>query len=234
MDPLLDAIGYRFRDERLLLQARTHGSYTSDAGNAQCASNQRLEFLGDAVIDLVVSEALYQAHPAWPEGQLTRARASFVSASALARVGAKLGLGVALLMGRGETRTGGRTRESTLADAVEALVGAIYLDGGMEPARGFILAHILAGREQDDAGDDVDPKTALQELIQAHGGPPPTYKLLDSHGPSHAPTFRVEVLVGGLGAGCGEGTSKRAAERAAAAEALLRADLLSLIPEEPC
>ncbi|MBD3176599.1 MAG: ribonuclease III [Armatimonadia bacterium] len=223
MNDFQERIGYRFRDGSLLRRARIHSSYASDEGLSPTESNQRLEFLGDAVIDLVVSRVLYDAHPDWPEGRLTQARASFVSTQALAEAAAALDLGAVLLMARGEELTGGRQRRSCLADAMEALVGAIYLDGGLEPAEAFVRAHLLGGRERSEHIAATDPKTALQEQAQAAGGPTPRYELLESYGPSHDPTFVVAVRLGSRVLAAGEGTSKKAAERAAAAAALSRA-----------
>lgn len=225
MDAFQQRIGYWFRNDRLLELARLHGSYVSDNGLAPTHSNQRLEFLGDAVIGLIVSRCLYEAHPDWSEGRLTQARAGFVSTVALGRVGERLGLGDVLLLGRGEELTGGRCRESILADATEALAGAIYLDGGMEAAEAFVKAHVLRGREETGGHRKADPKTVLQERIQAIGGPTPSYELIESHGPSHAPTFVVAVRVRGRIEGRGTGSRKRLAEQAAAADALRRLNL---------
>lgn len=213
-------IGYRFTDRALCEQAFVHSSFASDSGMDAVASNQRLEFLGDAVIELAVSEALYKAHPDWEEGRLTQARAAFVAAKALAEVARRLDLGRHLTLARGEDITGGRDRDSNLADAVEALVGAIHLDGGVSAARRFVREHILAGREHDDEIGEPDPKTVLQEVVQARGGPPPSYDLVDSRGPSHRPTFVVAVHAGGPVLATGEGTTKKDAERVAAAAAL--------------
>jgi len=213
-------IGYRFANRELCEQAFVHSSFASDSGLAAAASNQRLEFLGDAVLELTVSEALFEAHPDWEEGRLTQARAAFVAAKALAEAARRLDLGRHLILARGEDITGGRDRDSNLADAVEALVGAIHLDGGVAAARRFVREHILAGREHNDEIGEPDPKTVLQELVQARGGPPPSYDLINSRGPSHRPTFVVAVHAGGPVLATGEGTTKKDAERVAAATAL--------------
>jgi ribonuclease-3 len=223
---LEEAIGYRFRNPELLAEAFVHASFASDAADPRVVSNQRLEFLGDAALDLVVSRALFAAHPDWDEGRLTEARATFVSAKGLSAAGRELGLGRYLLVSRGEDLTGGRDRDSNLADAFEALVGAVYLDGGLEEAALFVRDHLLGGREEGDPSPGRDPKSALQEIVQANGGEPPTYRLIESSGPGHCPTFVMAVESSGRTIGTGEGSTKKAAERAAAADALLRTEWL--------
>ena len=176
------------------------------------------------MLDLVVSCALFAAHPDWGEGRLTEARAAFVSARSLAAAARTLELGRYLMVSRGEYLTGGRDRDSNLADAFEALVGAMYLDGGLSEVAQLVAEHLLAGREEEDSSFDRDPKTALQETIQANGGDPPTYRLVESRGPGHSPIFVMAAESSGRTIGTGEGTTKKAAERAAAADALLRVE----------
>lgn len=209
------------RNPALYRQALTHSSYLRERPEAGPGS-ERLEFLGDAVLQLVVSEYLYKRFRALTEGELSRARAAVVSSSALARVGARLGLGDLLLLGRGEEAAGGRERPSLLEDAVEALIGAVYLDGGYRQARRVVLQLLrdeLAAAAAE--GWRKDWKSALQEMAQRRGQLP-TYVLVGTAGPDHAREFEVAVLVGGREVGRGRGRSKKEAEMEAAREAFAR------------
>jgi ribonuclease-3 len=200
-----------------LEEALTHPSYANEAA---AADNQRLEFLGDAVLGLCISELLTDRHPTADEGKLTRLRSALVNAEALARWARHVDLGSAIALGRGARMGTERDRTNVLADGVEAIVAAVYLARGIEGAR-LIAADIaeLALPELDPESTK-DPKSTLQERVQARGEKAPTYRVVSSEGPSHDPTFRVEVLVEGEVRGVGEGPSKRAAEREAARDAL--------------
>jgi ribonuclease III len=221
VSPLETAIGVAFAKRSLLVDALTHRSYVYEHVAPNVVSNERLEFLGDAVLSIIASDLLYHAFPEASEGELTNLRASLVRASALATMAKDLPLGPYLRLGRGEEVTGGRTRELLLARAMEALIGAIYLDAGMPAMRGFLeprlaseLASVMSKRQLKD------DKSLLQEVAQAQLGITPTYRLVEQSGPSHERTFIVEVLLGDRIAGRGEGTSKRQAEQAAARTAL--------------
>ena len=207
-------------DDELLALALTHRSYCAE--HPGTASNERLEFLGDAVLGLVVTTALYLSHPDLPEGDLARIRASVVSSNGLAPVAAELGLGEALLLGRGEELSGGRDKPSLLGDALEAVIGAVYLAGGLDRARALVLGlletHLEAEASRSELGD---PKNRLQELLAKHGHPPPVYETAEQ-GPDHAKQFSARVLLGEQPIGRGSGNSKKAAERAAAEAAIAR------------
>ena len=222
---LAERIGYRFDDETLKELALRHRSWVAEqrpVAGARPASNERLELLGDAVLDTVVSEYLYTNYPALTVGQLAKARASLVSSDCLAELATELRLGEELLMGRGEEAAGGRWKRSILADATEALIGAVYLDGGWEPARRLVLG-LLAGRiaaVARDPGRD-DHKTVLQERAARAEGAAPDYRL--SHtGPDHELVWRAVVLISGTEYGSGEGRTKKQAEQVAARAALAR------------
>lgn len=216
---LKEKIGLKWKDEVLLRQALTHGSYAYE--HPGVSNNQRLEFLGDAVLEVVVSEYLYRSFPGKSEGDLTRLRAAIVCESSLARVASELGVGEALLMGRGEILSGGRQRPSILADAFEALLGAIYLDQGLTLAAEFVLSRlkpviddILRGRQERDY------KTELQEFLQRRSPENVSYAILKEEGPDHAKSFTAGVFYRGECLGKGEGRSKKEAEQRAAREAL--------------
>jgi len=224
---LEDALGHRFRDRALLERALTHASYAHEAVDgedaADIASNERLEFLGDAVIGLVVARLLFEAHPDWQEGDLTRALHACVDRRALARLARELALGERLRLGRTERRGEGAAKDSILADAMEAVIGALYLDGGLEPvealARRVFAEALAAGAPRVGR----DPKTALQERVMALRGVFPGYRLLaDSGVEGDEERFRAEVRVEDEAWGSGAGRSKRRAERAAAEAALSR------------
>lgn len=220
------AIGYRFQNITLLQNALSHSSYANERYHNSLMSNERLEFLGDSILGMVVAEHLYRNFPDRPEGELTRMRADMVCETALAVVADKLDLGKHLLLGHGEEQGGGRARASILADAVESVIAATYLDGGMDAARQFIdrfvLCNVPAGRLHNQ-----DYKTALQELVQQKKNQVLSYALVGESGPDHDKQFSVEVSLNGTVVGCGTGTSKKRAEQAAACAAIEK-----LFPEQ--
>ncbi|MCR5649402.1 MAG: ribonuclease III [Oscillospiraceae bacterium] len=213
---LQNRIGYVFRNEELMENALTHSSYANERGKSRVFSNERLEFLGDSVLGFVTAEYLFEKYPSRPEGEMTRIRAELVCEHSLAATAEELELGAVLLLGKGEEQNGGRRRRSILADAVEALLAAIYLDGGMEPARAFVLDHIL----DEKPTELTDYKTALQERVQAAGGVSPQYRIIDEYGPDHAKTFVARVEIDGESAGEGSGRTKKEAEQSAARAAM--------------
>jgi ribonuclease-3 len=220
VSPLEERIGYKFRNPLLLAEALTHPSLRHET-QREGLDNQRLEFLGDAILQLVITEYLYEKFHTEPEGQLTKLRSRLVSRDTLKKYALALDLGRYLMMGRGEEASGGRARTSTLADAFEALIGAIYLDGDLETARKFILTQTSADLEQLAAEPvDINPKGNLQELLQGLTASSPIYKSLSQTGPEHAKTFVVEVWWEGIALGQGTGPSKKQAETAAAEEAM--------------
>lgn len=218
MRELEEKLGYRFRNIGLLEHALTHSSYANEHRSSGITSNERLEFLGDSVLGMVVAEHLFATHPNMPEGELTRTRAALVCETSLYEVACTLNLGRYLRLGKGEDAGGGRTRPSILADATEATLAAVYLDGGMEAVRPIIQTYIL-DKEQEKSVDR-DYKTALQELVQRHPGQAVSYRLIDETGPDHARVFVMEVSVGGKPAGVGRGRSKKEAEQMSAKAAL--------------
>ena len=209
----MEALGYSFSDEELLQRALTHPSVGK-------GDNQRLEFLGDAVLQLIVSEQLYRAHPEEREGSLTHRRALLVCEAALSPIAQKLGIGQALIMDRGEELTGGREKSSVLCDAMEAVLAAVYLDGGMDAAREVVKR--CWPEESRISRPLQDAKGQLQEALQKDGGDPPTYEITGQSGPPHAPSFRATVSRGGKVLASGEGKTKKQAEQAAALAALKR------------
>jgi ribonuclease III len=218
--PLEEQIGYKFRNPLLLAEALTHPSLGHETQQRHF-DNQRLEFLGDAVLQLVITEHLFRHFGDEPEGQLTKLRSRLVSRDTLQPRAAALDLGRHLLMGRGEEASGGRERTSTLADAFEALIGAIYLDSDFEEARKFILAHSRAQLESvAQEPVDINPKGDLQELLQAMSPTSPVYETIAESGPEHDKTFVVRAIWEGQELGQGSGRSKKQAETAAAEEAL--------------
>ncbi len=218
-------LGLHFDDPRLLVRALTHRSYLNEHPEA-LEDNERLEFLGDAVLDFLVGEWLYHRFPEMPEGDLTRLRAALVCRDQLAAFARQIGLGRALLLGHGEEANGGRERPTTLSAAFEALVGALYLDQGIEAVRTFILPLIEPATEVIlESRLDEDPKSRLQEWAQAQGHRAPTYHTLQVRGPDHAREFEVEVRIDGQAYGRGRGPSKREATKAAAADALRKLGL---------
>lgn len=220
IEQLQAAIGYTFNDIKRLQEALTHRSFVNETKQPNVRDNERLEFLGDAVIDLVVSTALMRRFPEAREGALSRMRADLVNENGLATVAAKVQLGLALRLGRGEELSGGRDRASLLADAFEAVIAAVYLDGGLQSAEAAVLAHL--DLPDDPATQMGDPKTQLQERIQAERHVTPTYRVVDERGPDHSKVFEVEIICEGAVLGVGEGRTKKEAEQAAAA-AVLRA-----------
>lgn len=218
MDALEQKLGYHFKDRGLLEHALTHSSYANEHRNLGLTSNERLEFLGDSVLGMVAAERLFWEHPDMPEGDLTRTRAALVCEGALHQVALSLGLGRYLRLGRGEDAGGGRERPSILADATEAVLAAVYLDGGMEAVRPIIEKRILDREGQDSSGRDY--KTALQELVQRTPGSSVAYRLVDEIGPDHARVFVTQALVDGAPLGRGEGRTKKESEQMAARAAL--------------
>jgi ribonuclease-3 len=218
---LRDRLGLAAVPEELLELAFTHSSYAREQGLGELATNQRLEYLGDAVLDLVLAAHLFDKYPELPEGDLTRLKAAVVRKSALAFVARQLDLGDYILLGRGEETTGGRRKASLLADVVEALVGAVFLAGGFDGAREFVLAQFGPMLVEVDGRESLcDHKSALQEILQARGMPPPQYRVARTDGPPHDRWFTIEAILRNDVIGTGEGGSKRAAEQQAAEEAL--------------
>jgi ribonuclease-3 len=210
-------------DRTLYQQALTHRSRFQGTDDAHLRSNERLEFLGDALLDVIVGEALYRRFPEQDEGYLTRLRAKLVSGQALAQTARRLGLGDLLLLSENAERSGGRDNAGILADAYEAVVAALYLDQGLDAARRFVHRSALDPIDLSDvATQATDYKSRLQEHLQAAGAPLPTYRVTDEVGPSHDKTFTVEVRVDDTPRGAGRGSSKKAAEQHAAREALQR------------
>ncbi|MSP79322.1 MAG: ribonuclease III [Dehalococcoidia bacterium] len=221
VERLEQALDITFQDKRLLALALVHGSYVNEHPNEGIESNERLEFLGDAVLDVIVGEAVYRWFPAAPEGQLTVLRAAVVRDECLARVSSKLGVGALLMFGQGEEATGGRARPSNLAAALEALIGAAFLDQGYAVARKMVL-HLLADEMSMLSAErvPVDAKSQLQGLAQQQGRPGPVYRVVHEQGPEHAKEFEVEVVVDGEVLGTGRGRRKAEAEREAAVQAI--------------
>ena len=213
------AIGYRFKNISLLQNALTHSSYANERWHNSLLSNERLEFLGDAILGMTVAKYLYQTFPDRPEGELTRMRADMVCEQTLAKVAARIELGRHLLLGNGEDQGGGRTRNSILADAVESVIAACYLDGGLESAQRFIEQFILVEVPVKQL-HNADYKTALQELVQQKKNQVLTYTLVGESGPDHDKKFDVEVKLNGVVVGSGSGSSKKRAEQDAARCAL--------------
>ena len=217
---LEEKIGYTFTDFNLLRQAMIHSSYANEKHLPKYKCNERLEFLGDAVLELVASEFLFYENRKMPEGELTKTRASMVCEPALAFCAKELDLGVYLLLGKGEDATGGRERNSVTSDALEALIGAIYMDGGFANAKEFIHRFILDDLENKTLF--FDSKTILQEIVQANFKSSITYRLIGEMGPDHAKSFRVAVYIGEEEYGIGVGHTKKAAEQVAAYQSILK------------
>ena len=202
---LEQTIGYQFTAKSLLEQAMTHSSYANEKHLGKLGCNERLEFLGDAVLELISSDFLYKKFRNNQEGELTKKRASMVCEKSLAYCAREFGLPEFILLGRGEEMMGGRKRDSIVSDALESLIGAMYLDGGFEPAQAFVMKF---------------SKTVLQEMVQEGGNHPVEYRLLKEEGPDHSKSFTVEALINGKSMGTGTGHTKKAAEQAAALEAI--------------
>ncbi len=220
MDGLEERLGYKFNNINLLKNALTHSSYANEVRDG-FSSNERLEFLGDSVLSIVVSDYIYKHYPNMPEGELTKLRASLVCEKSLCAFSRELELGNYLMLGKGEEKGGGRERDSILADAFEAVLAAIYLDGGMEPARRHVMNFVL--RELQHTDDEVfkDYKTALQEIIQRNPEEAVSYILTGESGPDHDKEFTVEVRLNSNVIGRGTGKNKKRAEQMAAKEALM-------------
>lgn len=218
---LQESLGVSFRDLSQLRQALIHSSYVNENPGSAPAANERLEFLGDAVLELVITEKLYQDLPQATEGDMTKLRATLVSRDTLARLARAAGLGAYLYLGRGEEASGGRDKPANLASALEAVVAAIFLDQNLTTARNFVLRLFKKELEKViSQGGIVNYKTQLQELLQAQGQPLPAYYLLEAKGPEHEPQFTVEVRSGDTVLGQGLGKSKKLAEAEAARSAL--------------
>jgi len=220
MERLEEQIGYRFHDRNLLRTALTHSSYANERHGENIQSYERLEFLGDSILGLVAAEYLYRHEPCLPEGRMTRLRAELVCEANLHKTALALGLGQYMLLGRGEEYTGGRERPSILADMVEAIIAALYLDSSIEQARRFVLQRILCGVELSDSHRSADYKTRLQELIQRRSDRYISYRLVGESGPDHDKTFLFEALVNDVVYGRGSGKTKKEAEQEAARRAL--------------
>ncbi len=212
--------GYIFRDRELFKRAMTHSSYANEHRLSKSDCNERLEFLGDAVLELVCSDYLYRTYGDKPEGEMTKLRASIVCEPTLALCAEEIKLGEYLLLGRGEESTGGRGRASVVSDAMEALIGAIYLDGGFASAKEFIHGFVLNDIEHKQLF--YDSKTILQEMVQAENKGELSYELLREEGPDHNKRFKVRALVGDKEIGRGTGRTKKAAEAMAAYRAILK------------
>ncbi|MDO4330779.1 MAG: ribonuclease III [Lachnospiraceae bacterium] len=230
---LEEVIGYRFADRRLLSHAMTHSSYANEHRWDKTRCNERLEFLGDAVLELVSSDFLFAAYQDMPEGDLTKTRASLVCEPTLAFCAEQIHLGEYLLLGKGEEATGGRFRPSVVSDGMEALIGAIYLDGGFANAKEFIHRFILNDIEHKQLF--YDSKTILQELVQGHFEEPLTYELLKEEGPDHNKSFQVCARIGSREVGKGSGRTKKAAEQVAAYHGILtvKAEIEKMDQEVP-
>jgi ribonuclease-3 len=220
LEALQRALGHRFGDPDLLLRALTHSSYVNEHPEDWIGDNQRLEFLGDAVLDFVAGAWVYRQYPDFNEGRMTRLRAALVRTRTLARLAKQVGIGEALRLGHGEEEAGGRKRDANLCDAFEAIVGSLYLDGGLATVEAFVEPLIGPVADATLASEaDWDAKSRLQEWSQAELGLTPRYRIVDETGPDHAKTFVAEVLLGKKLAGQGTGRSKQAAEQMAAQEA---------------
>lgn len=214
-------LGYKFRNRAMLETAFLHRSYRFEKGADAGRDNQRLEFLGDAVLGLVAADFLFEAFPDKDEGFLTSARSQLTSGLALARIAKRMDLGARLLLGKGEEQTGGRHRPSNLADTLEAILGAAYLDGGTKAAAA-IFRHLFVPHLEQTGETEVNPKGRLQQVCQQRWKTAPVYDVLAEEGPRHAREYQVRVRAGEMELGRGSGASKRAAETAAARAALLR------------
>jgi ribonuclease-3 len=213
-------IDYRFRDRGLLEHALTHKSRAAEDASGGVADNESLEFLGDAVLGLVVADALFRRYPDYTEGQKSKIKAVVVSTQSLAHHAERLNLGDHLILGRGEEKTGGRHKQALLADAYEALIAAVYLDGGIEAASAFLLRELGGALDAGAVPGVQDWKSALQERLQALGHPLPEYRVSGETGPDHRKTFSVEVVVSGSVLGAATGRTKKEAEQEAARMAL--------------
>lgn len=225
-------LGVTFKNRDLLRQALVHKSLTNDLGTSGLESNERLEFLGDSVLGMLVSEQLYRRYPDQHEGQLTLLRSALVRASSLAGWARTLGLGEFVLLGRGEIRAVGRDRDTLLSSTFEAVLGAVFLDRGFREARALVLRFAVPALQQLGERQVIDAKSRLQQVSQARFGVTPTYAVLDVSGAGHSPIFTVRVTAGGGIEAVAEGRSKQAAQQTAAAEALAAIEALPL-PDAP-
>ena len=218
----MEKLGYRFRDEGLLCRALTHASLAAEQ-HRPGKDNERLEFLGDAVLEHLVSRQIFDAHPEMREGAMTRLRSALVCEGALAAAARQLGLGEYLLLSRGEEQCGGRDKDSILSDAFEAVLAAVYMDGGLEEAQKLVQRYVLCGKTAEQRSSSKDSKTAFQELVHAdHRGRTIRYELVDESGPDQKKQFTMRVLVDDVEWGTGVGPSKQAAGQAAAQMAMER------------
>lgn len=226
LDALATSLGYSFTSGELLLEAVTHRSWAFERGEGESSNYERLELLGDAVLGLLATEWLFERYRDFDEGRLAKLKSHLVSEPVLAAQARQLGLGAAIRLGVGEERSGGRDKDSILADVFEAVLGALYLDGGLEPARALATPLLEEEAARPAARFGIDAKTALQERLQAAGWDLPEYHVTDSVGPDHRKTFVVQTLVQGELMGIGEGPSKKKAQQAAALSALERLSIL--------
>jgi len=220
MQKLEEKIGYRFTDKNLLLTALTHSSYANEHSAWGCESYERLEFLGDSILGAVTANYLFRHEPRLPEGRMTRLRAELVCETALHKVALSLGLGSYMRLGRGEENTGGRERASILADMVESIIAALYLDSGIDEARRFVMEKVLADVVITEDHRSADYKTELQELVQQRPNRHISYELVGESGPDHDKRFVFTVSIDGVITGRGEGRTKKEAEQMAARMAL--------------
>ncbi|WP_020675807.1 ribonuclease III [Geopsychrobacter electrodiphilus] len=229
MEKLQLDLGYTFLNPDLPVQALTHKSYSNECRESDVGHNERLEFLGDAVLELAVSDLIYRMYPDIPEGGLTRIRAEVVCEKGLNRIAVRLNLGPGLRLGRGEEKCGGRSKASLLSDALEALIGAVFLEGGFLAACQLVKKVFTPDLERSaNLRYGTDYKTALQENLQARFGRLPEYQLIQIDGPDHGRVFTIQVSFDGRELGCGEGSSKKQAEQNAASEALLHSFVVGL------
>ena len=226
---LMNKIGYEFKNIEILNQALTHSSYANEHRKNKICNNERLEFLGDSVLGLSVSDYIFMKYPNYPEGELTKLRATVVCEPSLAYMARKMSLGKYLLLGNGEAATGGRSRDSILADAFESLIGAIYLDGGLDFAKRFVLTNLedIIHNAVNGIEIFIDYKTQLQEILQKQTKSKIDYKILKEEGPDHNKIFYMEVKVGNKIIGTGYGRSKKEAEQSSARKALCEMGLIN-------
>lgn len=220
-------LGYCFNDKNLLVRALTHSSYANQERKAGIESNERLEFFGDSLLGAIVAGHLFLNFTTLSEGKMSKLKASLVCEDALNEIANKLGIGKYLILGKGEEKNGGRNRKSNLADCVEAIIAAIYLDGDLEPARDFVNKFVLSGVKAQDVlkAESSDYKTSLQELIQKNENEYPKYEMISESGPDHKKTFEAAVFFKGKELGRGRGRSKKEAEQEAAKQAIERQTL---------
>ncbi len=212
------SIGYEFLNKKFITEALTHSSYSNEHRGEKIKNNERLEFLGDAVLEVVVSENIFVKNKNMPEGQMTKLRAAIVCEKTLAYCARQINLGEYLLLGKGEDVSGGRDRDSVISDAFEALIGAIFLDGGIEKSKEFILNNVLS--RVDEKTIFQDNKTVLQEMVQVEAGKELVYKLIKTSGPDHNKIFEIEAVLEGVVIGRGKGRSKKEAEQKAAYDSI--------------